>query len=228
MAETGKLSPASTASITARATTGVKRVSPWNTPLASEAASVGEHRCTCHDPSAPAMEAVVVGTSKRPRYECTMPRWQDHSPYSEQCFGVMNVLEKERSPSEAHVVPSGIVEVGDNTVSAQSHNNGDEIEMLLMPFPDMLLENQRAPTFLLRATGQVTASHLSAYLVTKRLSTDAVSWDLRCPRDAYRLHAATETGDILAIPGGMTMDEVADVFQQDGKQLELYYSRGLD
>ncbi|KAH8031511.1 hypothetical protein HPB51_017784 [Rhipicephalus microplus] len=219
MAETGQHSPTSKASVSPRAATGVKRLSPWKMPLAPEA-DCGERHCSSfhHSPDR-ATEAAIVGSPKRSRFELTMPHYQ--------CFELMNDLEKETSPRAAHVVSPGIVRVWDSTISTHLHTEGDEIEMLLMPLPEMLLETPKAPTFSLRATGQVTASNLSAYLSTKLPPKDAMPSRESGVMEVYHLHASTDTGDVLIIPAGMTMGEVADVFQEDGKQLELYYCRRL-
>lgn len=228
-AETGKVSSPSTSSVSAREVARVKRVLFANMPLAPEAICVGEeHHGAFREPPATAAEAAVVGTSKKPRNARTVPGQQDHTRDPAKCFGLIDVLEENDSPSAAHDVTSGTAEAGATTVSMQLDDYGDEIELLLMPFPDVLLKDPGAQTFLLRVTAQATASHLSAYLVTKLLPKDVASLDPRSSRDAYRLHAAIEKGDILVIPGGMTMEEAAEVFQNDGTQLELYYSRRLE
>ncbi|XP_070376969.1 E3 ubiquitin-protein ligase RING1-like [Dermacentor albipictus] len=96
------------------------------------------------------------------------------------------------------------------------------IAITLKPHLDMFLEYPESPTLHINVSARVTILYISSYL-KKCLSQSSVNRkDRRFPM--YRIYAASETGELVALPFAMTTEDAVKRIQKAGVPLEMYYA----
>ncbi|XP_050031628.1 uncharacterized protein [Dermacentor andersoni] len=96
------------------------------------------------------------------------------------------------------------------------------IAITLKPHLDVFLENPESPTLHISVSARVTILYISSYLKKRLSRSSANRKGRRFPM--YRIYAASETGELVALPFAMTAEDAVKRIQKAGVPLEMYYA----